>query len=96
MAYKLFSDRHLCYFCGCKKPDKAMKYKSLVEVHHIKHREDGGLDHPGNLVPCCPLCHAKIHNGIIKIIGWFDLAYCHKLKWIDEKGLEQFGPRDLL
>jgi len=37
----------------------------LIEVHHIEYVENGGSDAKENLIPLCPLCHARVHQGSI-------------------------------
>ena len=93
---KLLCEKDRCYFCGLRNPPKkeGKKFRSLIEVHHIKEKNDGGNNEPINLVPCCSNCHSKIHLDLIKLDTWYNLAYCHKLKWIDEKGVNRFGPAD--
>lgn len=34
-----------------------------LQVHHIKPREDGGLDVEDNLIAICITCHADVHTG---------------------------------
>jgi len=93
MKYKLLCDNDKCYFCGlnnCKrKGDK--KFRNLIEVHHIKERNDGGDNSPSNLVPVCSNCHSIIHLGQIRIIEWLNYGYCYKLKWVDPQGNENIG-----
>jgi hypothetical protein len=36
-----------------------------VEVHHIRHRADGGSDAVGNLITLCPNHHAMVHRNLI-------------------------------
>lgn len=95
MAYKLNCDHDRCYFCGCQNPMKTTgkKYRSLVEVHHIKERNEGGDNSPSNLVACCSNCHSKIHLDIIKLEAWYNVGYAYKLVWYDEDGIKRFGPR---
>lgn len=38
------------------------KHTSLIVLHHVVFREDGGDDLPENLVPLCHDDHAAIHN----------------------------------
>lgn len=93
MAYKLFCSKKICYFCGrrevLKKPDK--NFRSVIEVHHIREKFNGGLNNPKNLIACCSTCHSLIHNGQIKIDKWMDVGYTHKLLWYDEEGKQHFG-----
>jgi 5-methylcytosine-specific restriction protein A len=41
----------LCEQCG----------KRAVDIHHVKHRSQGGTDEPENLIALCRECHEKIH-----------------------------------
>ena len=34
-----------------------------LEVHHVKHRADGGTDDDDNLITLCARCHAEEHKG---------------------------------
>lgn len=96
---KLFADRYCCYFCGIQCPpvkSEKKKFRNLIEVHHIKEKNEGGSDSAINLVPCCSNCHSKIHLGLIKIDAWYNIGYYYKLKWTNEAGSNQFGPSPLL
>ena len=33
-----------------------------LELHHVTAVEDGGTDHPDNLIPLCAGCHLAAHN----------------------------------
>jgi len=35
-------------------------------VHHIKYRRNGGSDKPDNLILLCPICHDKVHAGLVR------------------------------
>ena len=98
MAYKLHYDRQVCYFCGVRNPPKTKgkKFRSLIEVHHIVERNEGGTNEPSNLVPCCSNCHSKVHLEQIHIDRWYNVGYAYKLKWTDESGTTQMGPIDPL
>ena len=58
----LARDRHRCCVPGCT-------MSRWVDVHHIRHREDGGDHDPRNLLTLCELHHAQHHEGIIRIEG---------------------------
>ena len=58
--YVLYRDGHKCRVCGGKSKD------SILEVHHIIRRSDGGTNRPDNLVTLCSHCHTGIHNDTIK------------------------------
>lgn len=47
-------DGRKCVLCGST---------DNLEVHHIKHRADGGTDDLDNLTTLCARCHAKQHEG---------------------------------
>lgn len=53
--YVLWRDGHRCQQCG-----KASK-DTVLEVHHLIHRADGGTDTPDNLLTLCHGCHHKHH-----------------------------------
>jgi len=40
-----------------------------LEVHHIKHREHGGSNDPSNLCVLCSGCHARHHDGALRVSG---------------------------
>lgn len=40
-----------------------------VEIHHVRHRSDGGLTESWNLIGLCPRCHRDHHRGRIRIRG---------------------------
>ncbi|MBZ0235337.1 MAG: HNH endonuclease, partial [Deltaproteobacteria bacterium] len=58
----LARDRHRCTVPGCTS-------SSFVDVHHIRHREDGGDDRMSNLTALCELHHMQHHDGVITIAG---------------------------
>ena len=91
---KLLSDKNRCYFCGIMNPQKVKgkKFRSLIEVHHIVEKNEGGDNSPNNLVPCCSNCHSKIHLELIEIDRWYNVGYCQKLSWKDEEGVSHLGP----
>jgi hypothetical protein len=53
----LARDRH-CQFPGCHRA-------TGLDVHHIRHREHGGTNHPANLTLLCRFHHHRLHEG-----GW--------------------------
>jgi len=93
MKYKLLCDHESCYFCGIKncKKSKDKRFRNLIEIHHIKERNQGGSNKPDNLIPLCSNCHSLVHEHQIEILGWFNVGYCYKLKWIDKDGKEHLG-----
>ena len=40
-----------------------------LEIHHIKHWEDGGETDPENLIALCGPCHRAYHAGVFTITG---------------------------
>ena len=81
---KLLCDRDKCYFCTTKEPidvPKNKHFRRLIEIHHIKERNEGGDNSPENIIPACSSCHSKIHMGIIKLGKWFNFGSCYKLQW---------------
>ena len=51
-----------CAFCPCT------EYCAL-DLHRITQGKDGGKYTAGNSVTCCAVCHRKIHDGQITILG---------------------------
>lgn len=47
-----------CYFCD---------FDVVINLHHIIHKNHGGLDEQDNLIPLCPNCHSMIHKRIYVI-----------------------------
>jgi predicted HNH restriction endonuclease len=45
-----------CELCG---------RRGVIHVHHIKSKGSGGNDEADNLVSLCPVCHDKVHRGLI-------------------------------
>jgi predicted restriction endonuclease len=92
---KLLCCHDRCYFCGIQLREKkkdSKKYRSLIEIHHIKEKNGGGTDYDTNLVPLCSNHHSMVHEDLIKIDAWYNVGYCYKLKWTDEDGTDHFGP----
>lgn len=52
---------------GCRYP--GCSQTRWVQVHHIVHREDGGLTIASNLVCLCPHHHRAHHQGLFEITG---------------------------
>ena len=59
--YVLYRDGHTCQSCSGKSKDK------VLNVHHIKHRGDGGTDKPDNLITLCETCHKLYHKGKLEL-----------------------------
>ena len=60
--YVMIRDNHRCQTPGCR---SAMH----LEVHHIVHRQDGGTHDPSNLSVLCSGCHARHHEGALRLTG---------------------------
>ncbi len=59
--YVLWRDGHKCRSCFGKTKD------TVLEVHHLVQRKDGGSDRPDNLITLCKTCHEAYHRGEIKL-----------------------------
>lgn len=55
--YVLWRDGHKCQHCHGRSKD------SILEVHHLLQRKDGGSDRPDNLITLCSTCHNGYHQG---------------------------------
>ena len=58
--YVLWRGGHKCRNCSGKTKD------TVLEVHHLVQRKDGGSDRPDNLITLCKTCHDAYHRGEIK------------------------------
>ena len=56
-AYVRYRDGYKCQICKGNSGD------SLLHVHHIVFRSQGGTDNPSNLITLCETCHKGIHDG---------------------------------
>lgn len=92
---KTLVNTYQCYFCGVCEPTQTVntnkKFRRLIEIHHIKEKNEGGGNEDFNLVPICSNCHSKVHLGLINPKRWFFTTSGWKLLWIDDKGIECFG-----
>ena len=59
--YVLWRGGHKCRNCSGKTKD------TVLEVHHLVQRKDGGSDGPDNLITLCKTCHDAYHRGEIKL-----------------------------
>lgn len=85
-------DKCQCYFCDAKKEFKNnSKCRSIIELHHIQERRHGGDNSPWNLVPVCSTHHSLIHEGYIKVHGWFYSTKGWVLMWEDHLGNTHYG-----
>ena len=91
---RLHCDRDICYFCGIRNPSKqkGKRFRSLIEIHHIVEKNEGGNNEPHNLITCCSNCHSKIHLELIELKGWLNFGFAYKMQWIDEHGVNRSGP----
>jgi hypothetical protein len=57
----------------------------------------GGSDKAFNRVNLCPTHHRLVHQGLIIINGWLDLAYTYKLDWqhVDKTAAKLLIPKDI-
>jgi len=58
----LARDHHQCQSPGCKRT-------RFLEVHHIRHRHNGGANHPDNLTTLCSACHRLWHQRRYEAAG---------------------------
>ena len=58
----LARDRHRCQVPGCRSA-------RFVDVHHLRHRADGGGHEPRNCLTLCSAHHGQVHAGRIVIDG---------------------------
>ena len=50
--------RRSCVICG---------RRGELHIHHLVFRSKGGGNELPNLAPCCPTCHASVHDGIVEV-----------------------------
>jgi hypothetical protein len=87
-------DPDVCYFCGLrKKQTKSKKFRSMIEIHHIIEKNEGGTNEPSNLVPTCSNHHSAIHENIIQLDRWYFSSRGWILHWWDEDNLEHWDNR---
>mgnify|MGYP001075422736 CR=1 FL=1 len=84
-------DKHQCYFCNIRKDPSKKGFRSVVELHHIVEKNQGGSNVQSNLVPVCSTHHSLIHEGYIEIKGWFFSTKGWILIWKDHEGKEHWG-----
>ncbi len=72
---------------GCRYP--GCSQRRWVHVHHLVHREHGGLTIPANLVSLCPFHHRLHHQGAYAITGTPETP--HGLRFTDHWG-HDIGP----
>jgi len=54
-------DDHTCQVCGVA--DDPERLMMNLHIHHIIPRNQGGSDHPKNLITLCEPCHRTAHKG---------------------------------
>jgi hypothetical protein len=74
---------------GCRYP--GCSQRRWVHIHHIEHREDGGLTVAKNLCSLCPFHHRLHHQGGFSISG--DPEVVDGLRFRDRWG-QDIGPPD--
>ncbi len=93
----LLRDRMRCRVPGCGR-------RRWVDVHHVRHRADGGEHSRSNCVTLCTTCHTALHEGSLHVRGDAE----RELVWTDASGaalpdsppatsdpVTQLGSRDL-
>lgn len=48
-------DGYMCALCGDPRS---------LQIHHYRHRSQGGTNHPMNLITLCPYCHGVLHGTV--------------------------------
>lgn len=92
LKYKTLVDPYKCYFCDIKTdPTKSKKFRSVIEIHHITEKNEGGKNDSSNLLPVCSNHHSLIHEDKIKIDRWYFSTCGWKLHWYDDNGKEHWG-----
>lgn len=88
---KLLCDPHKCHLCLVNNNihQKVKKrFRSIIEIHHLIERNDGGTNTPENLIPICSNCHSKVHEGLIKLDKWYFSTRGWIFHYWDETGKE--------
>lgn len=74
---------------GCRYPGCGQR--RWVHIHHLRHREHGGLTVAGNLLSLCPFHHRLHHLGAFEISG--NPEQPHGLRFVDHWGHDIGPPR---
>jgi len=77
----LLRDRMRCRAPGCGR-------RLWVDVHHVRHRSDGGEHSRRNCVTLCTACHTALHEGRLSVRGDAD----HDLAFFDADGRPLASP----
>lgn len=88
---KLLCNPDICYFCDAVGNPENTSFRSIIEIHHIIEKNQGGKDESGNLIPVCSNHHSLIHEGKIRIDRWYFSTGGWVLHWYDSNGVEKFG-----
>ena len=56
-AYLFAREQGICQYCG-----KKIQKGARIEMHHIRHKSDGGTDKPDNFALLHDVCHRKMHD----------------------------------
>ena len=67
----------VCRYCGTPYPNGG------INIHHLRSRGAGGEGHPRNLICLCPFCHARVHNGDMRIKKACE-DYLNEIYWVDK------------
>lgn len=62
-SYVLSEAKGQCEGCARPSPFRSADGEPFLEIHHVKHRAEGGSDRVTNTVALCPNCHKEIHLG---------------------------------
>ncbi len=62
VAYTLRRANGVCELCEQSAPFNKANGEPYLEVHHVRHLEDGGEDMTENAVALCPNCHRMMHS----------------------------------
>ena len=81
-----------CRVCGDSGANGRLYGK--IQLHHLVSRQDGGDDVPENIVPLCPLDHAKVTQrdsgvALILLLSLSDAEYAYMV----ERGGETYAER---
>lgn len=55
-------DDYECRFCGITQEEHKETYERGLHAHHIVKSNDGGIDHPDNLITVCEGCHKTLEH----------------------------------
>jgi len=84
-------DPDKCYFCDVKRNRKVKGCRSLIELHHITEKANGGDNSVYNLLPLFSNHHSMVHMGLINPVRFCLSSSGWILLWKDETGKEKLG-----